>query len=110
MGLVDLSFLVATLMLISFVLGASVMWSLESKAPRAQPMWLVVARHLAMVGIVATVFFRPGATEGQTIIDPSWTTALGIVAVVLASVAFAAEVRQRLVQRDAQSLGGDETA
>jgi hypothetical protein len=87
--------LVAMLVLTSFVLGASVMWSLESKRPRRQPMWLTVARHLMMIGWAATVFFGRGLPSGFYFIDQRWMALLGVFAVAASVLAFFLEIRYR---------------
>ncbi len=87
--------LVAMLVLSSFVLGASVMWSLESKRPRWQPMWLTAARHLMMIGWLATLFFGRGIPSGFYFIDQTWMTLLGVFAVGASVLAFFLEIRQR---------------
>ena len=104
----ELSGLVLMLMLISFALGASIMWSLEGRSRRQQPLWLVVIRSATLIGLTSWVFFRPGRGDTTPIIDPGWMTALGIFAVAASILAFGIELRQRRQHRAAEGSGGRE--
>lgn len=95
MDLLFAALVVAMLVLSSFVLGASVMWTLESKAPRWPPVWLMIARHVVTIGWVATVFFGRGAPAGFYFIGPEWMTALGVFAIGASVLAFVLEIRYR---------------
>ena len=94
MDLPDFAILLATLTLVSFVLGASIMWSLEARDRRLQPVWLVVARHLTFIVIGVGIFFRTPRTDVR-LFDPAWMSALGVVSIILTVVAFVVELRQR---------------
>ena len=51
--LLDIGLLFVALMLISFTLGAAVMWSLEGRDRRMPPLWLVIVRHASQIALVA---------------------------------------------------------
>jgi hypothetical protein len=94
MDLVELTVLVLLLMVSSFVLGAAAMWSLESKRPRRQPLWLVLAGHVAFIGFAAFTFITNEAPRGVVTIDPAWWTAMGIVTIAAGVLAVMLQVRQ----------------
>jgi hypothetical protein len=81
-------------MLISFVLGASVMWSLESKRPRRQPLWLIIAGQVAFIGIGTFTFVTNEPPRGVITIDPVLWTAMGIFVVAGGVLAMDLQLRQ----------------
>jgi len=94
MDLVELSVLVLLLLVMSFVLGAAVMWSLESKRPRRQPLWLMLTGHVAFIGLAGFIFITNEAPRGVVTIDPVWWTAMGVFTIVAGVMATALQVRQ----------------
>jgi hypothetical protein len=104
--LVELTLLVGLLMLVSFVLGASVMWSLEGRERRFQPLWLMIVRNITMIWLGAWIFFRPGRGDTSAIVDPGIMVALGVFAVGASVLAFGLEVRHYRRQRRGLASGG----
>ena len=94
MELIDFLILVATLTLAGFLLGASIMWTLEARDRRLQPLWLVVARYLTFMVIAVGILFRAARTDVR-LFDPAWMSAIGVISIILTVVAFVAELRQR---------------
>jgi hypothetical protein len=91
----DVVLLIGLLMLVAFVLGASIMWSLEGRDRRAQPLWLVITRYLMMLGLTTWTFFGPLRDGRDAIMDPAIGTVLGILAAAATVLAFGLELRAR---------------
>jgi protein-S-isoprenylcysteine O-methyltransferase Ste14 len=101
MDVVDVIAIIAFTTMAGFVLGASVMWRLEGRDRRAQPIWLVVSRNAMFIGFSGWSLFGQEASNGPVVtIDPGWWTALGVTAVGAFVVAFVLEIRQRLSARE----------
>jgi hypothetical protein len=89
----NLGIVVAFLILTSFVLGATVMFVLESKRPRPAPLWLIVAKNLIWTAWVGYAFLAWEAPSGIVTIDPGWWAAIGGATLIASLVAFGLEVR-----------------
>jgi hypothetical protein len=99
--LLDVGLLFVALMLISFTLGATVMWSWEGRDRRQPPLWLVITRHIAQFALVAYLVVSGEPPTGVITIDPFWWSVLEGFMVVATLVIFPLEIRQRLRRRDA---------
>lgn len=76
---------------------------MESKRPRRQPLWLVLARHVAFIGLGVFMFVTNEPPRGVITIDPGWWTATGIFVVAAGVLAMVLELRQ-------MRSGGDQPA
>ena len=101
MALFGVGLLFVALMLISFTLGATVMWSWEGKDRRQPPLWLVVTRHVAQIALVAYLVVSGEPPIGVISIDPFWWSLLEAFMLVASLTIFPLEIRQRLRSRDA---------
>jgi hypothetical protein len=101
--IIRLALTVALAMLGSFVLGASVMWSLEARRRDRQPLWLVIARNLMLTILSGLVFFGPDVRGGVIEITREVWIGLGIFSTSASVLAFVLELRQR------RSGGGETT-
>jgi hypothetical protein len=99
--LLDVGLLFVALLLISFTLGATVMWSLEARDRRQPPLWLVVTRNVSQISLVAYLVISGDPPTGIVTIDPFWWSLLEAFMVVTTLVIFPLEIRQRLRRRDA---------
>jgi hypothetical protein len=99
--LLDVGLLFVALLLISFTLGATVMWSLEGRDRRQPPLWLVVTRNVSQIALVAYLVISGDPPTGIVTIDPFWWNLLEAFMVVATLAIFPLEVRQRLRRRDA---------
>jgi hypothetical protein len=99
--LLDVGLLFVALMLISFTLGATVMWSWEGRDRRWPPLWLVITRHVSQIALVAYLVVSGDPPTGVITIDPFWWNLLEAFLVVASLVIFPLEIRQRLRYRNA---------
>ena len=101
MTLLDVGLLIVALMLVSFTLGASVMWSLEGRVWRQPPLWLVVTRNVSQLALVAYLVISGEPPTGIITIDPFWWNLMEVFLVVAAIVILPLEIRERLRRREA---------
>ena len=101
MTLLDVGLLFVALMLISFTLGATVMWSLEGRDRRQPPLWLVITRNVSQIVLVAYLVISGDPPTGIITIDPFWWNLLEAFMVVATLAIFPLEIRQRLRRREA---------
>jgi len=99
--LLDVGLLFVALMLISFTLGATVMWSLEGRDRRQPPLWLVITRNVSQIVLVAYLVISGDPPTGIITIDPFWWNLLEAFMVVATLAIFPLEIRQRLRRREA---------
>jgi hypothetical protein len=99
--ILDVGLLFLALMLISFTLGALVMWSMEGRDRRQPPLWLVVTRHVAQIALVAFVVVSSEPPTGVVTIDPFWWNLLEAFLVVATLALVPLEIRQHLRRRGA---------
>lgn len=92
----DIGLLFVALMLISFTLGATVMWSLEGRDRRMPPLWLVIVRHASQIALVAYIVVATDPPTGVVTIDPFWWNLLKAFMVVATLAIVPLEIRQRL--------------
>lgn len=96
MTILEIGLLFLALMLVSFTLGAVVMWRLEGRDRRVPPLWLVIARHLSQIALVAYLVIANDPPTGVVTIDPFWWNLLEAFMVVATLVIIPLEIRQRL--------------
>jgi len=97
--LLDIGLLFVALMLISFMLGATVMWSLEGRDRRMPPLWLVIVRHVSQIALVAYLVISSDPPTGVVTIDPLWWNLLEGFLVVATIAIIPLEIRQQLRRR-----------
>ena len=97
----DLGLLFVSLMLVSFTIGAAVMWSLEGRDRRRPPLWLVVTRHVSQIALVAYLVISGEPPAGVITIDPLWWSLLEALMVVATLADVPLEIRQHLRRREA---------
>ena len=100
MTLLDVGLLFVALLLISFTLGATVMWSLEGTDRRQPPLWLVVIRNVSQIALVAYLVISGEPPTGIITIDPFWWSLMEAFLVVATLVIFPLEIRERLRRRE----------
>ncbi len=98
--MLDFVLLIVALMLVSFAFGAAVMWSLEGRDRRPQPLWLVVARHVSQIALVAFLVISNDPPTGVVTVDPFWWNFLEAFMVVATLALIPIEIRQRLHHGD----------
>ena len=99
MTLLDVGLLFVALMLVSFTLGAVVMWRLEGRDRIVPPIWLVIARHVSQIALVAYLVIANDPPTGIVTIDPLWWALLEAFMVVATLAIVPLEIRQRLRSR-----------
>jgi len=92
----DIGLLFVALMLISFTLGATVMWSLEGRDRRMPPLWLVTVRHVSQIAPRPYLVISSDPPTGVITIDPFWWNLLEAFMVVATLLIIPLEIRQRL--------------
>ena len=97
--LLDVGLLFVALMLLSFTLGAVVMWRLEGRDRRLPPLWLVLTRNVSQIAVVAYLVVIGDPPTGVITIDPFWWNLLETFMVVATLAIFPLEVRQLLLRR-----------
>ena len=92
----DIGLLFVALMLISFTLGATVMWRLEGRDRRVPPLWLVIVRHASQIALVAYLVISSDPPTGVVTIDPFWWNLLEAFLVFATLAIIPLEIRQQL--------------
>lgn len=101
MTLLDVGLLFVALMLFSFTLGATVMWSLQGRDRRMPPLWLVIVRHVSQIALVAYIVISNDPPTGVVTIDPFWWNLLEAFMVVATLAIIPVEIFQRLRRKAA---------